>query len=59
MEVTAVVAFDVALVEPLAFVAVTLTRSVDPTSPLSMSRVVPVSPAIGLQFEPLESQRSH
>ena len=58
-EVTTAVAFEFALVEPLAFIAVTMTRSVDPRSPMSTSRVVPVSPEIGLQLEPVESQRSH
>ena len=58
-EVTTAVALELALVEPLEFVAVTLTRRVEPTSPLSTSRVVPVSPEIEAQFDPPALQRCH
>ncbi len=57
--VTTAVWSDWALDEPSAFVAVSSTRSVEPTSPGATTWVCPVSPAIAAQPAPTASQRSH
>src|SRR5215217_3282832 len=49
----------VALAEPTEFLAVTRTRTVEPTSPGPSGYLVVVAPATTLQFEPAPSQRSH
>jgi hypothetical protein len=50
---------EAAKAEPFLFVAVTTTRSVEPTS-LELSRnVVPSAPPTGAQLLPAASQRSH
>jgi hypothetical protein len=46
------VGFDAALSEPSAFVAVTRTRSLRPTSPLRTWYVLSSAPSMGAQFEP-------
>jgi len=55
----AAVWFDVAGVEPPAFVAVTFTRIVDPTSAAWSVYVELVAPPMSPQFAPAESQRCH
>ena len=57
--VTTAVWADWALVAPSGFVAVSSTRSVEPTSPGATTWVCPVSPAIAAQPAPTASQRSH
>ena len=56
---TTAVAADEAVEDPTEFVAVTETRSVDPTSADEATYVVLVAPARGAQAAPLESQRCH
>jgi hypothetical protein len=57
--VTALVAAEVALVDPLRLAATTLNRNVEPTSAVATLRVVSVAPLMGVQFPPLLPQRSH
>ena len=52
-------AADVASVEPPALVAVTTTRTVEPTSVEMRPSVVPVAPEISLQASPLALHCSH
>ena len=59
LEATTAVALEVAVVEPSEFVAVTLMRSLCPTSLESSSRWFVVSPEMLLQLLPFESQRTH
>jgi hypothetical protein len=59
MVATTVVAAEVAIVDPFLFVAVTATRSVEPTSPATSTCVGSVAPATAMHA-PLElSQRFH
>jgi hypothetical protein len=57
--VTTAVCADVAEPGPSGFVAVTVTRSVLPTSADCTLYVCAVAPAIGAHALPLESQRCH
>jgi hypothetical protein len=50
---------ELALLEPAEFDAVTVTRSVDPTSPDITVYDCPLAPAMSLHDPPLESQRRH
>ena len=52
-------AADAAEALPAAFVAVTSTRTVAPTSAAVRSRVCAVEPAMSEQFAPPASQRCH
>ena len=56
---TALVAFDVALVDPFLFVAVTETRSVRETSASLVRKVKLTAPASATQVLPAPSQRFH
>src|ERR687884_2385544 len=57
--VATTVAAELELAEPAAFVAVTATRNVEPTSPDTSWYVAPVAPATSEQFAPAESHRRH
>jgi hypothetical protein len=57
--VTTAVAADVAAADPLRLLAVTMMRSVRPTSADESVNVELVAPAIAPQAAPVESQRSH
>jgi hypothetical protein len=50
---------DAAPAEPIEFVAVTVTTIVLPTSALATVYVLPVAPAISLQFAPVASHCRH
>jgi hypothetical protein len=50
---------EVAVPVPAVFVAETVARSVDPTSPLATTYELAVAPEIDAQFAPAESQRFH
>jgi hypothetical protein len=50
---------ELAVAEPTEFVAVTTTRSVEPTSAADAAYEEPVAPATSEQPEPVESQRCH
>ncbi len=54
--VTGAVATEVALVDPVAFVAVTTARIDWPTSPAASRSVLDVAPPIAAQLLPEESQ---
>ena len=56
---TTAVGSDVAEPEPAALVAVTLTRIFDPMSLPVKTYVLPVAPAMLVQFPPDLLQRSH
>jgi hypothetical protein len=56
---TTAVAADVAVLDPPSFVAVTTTRSAEPTSAEVRPYVKAVAPAMSTQLEPVESQRRH
>jgi hypothetical protein len=56
---TTAVAADVAAPDPFLLVAVTITRSVAPASPVERVYVCVRAPVIARQLAPLESQRSH
>jgi hypothetical protein len=56
---TAAVGFDVAVVEPFRFVAMTITHNVDPMSDVAVRYVAVVWPAIGVHAAPAELQRAH
>jgi hypothetical protein len=57
--VTTAVGAELATPDPAAFMAVTLTAMVAPTSVLVSAYVWPVAPVTGLQAAPPESQRCH
>ena len=57
MGATTAVAAEIALLEPFAFLAVTLKRIVLPTSPEVSSYVRLVAPEMALQLAPFELQR--
>jgi hypothetical protein len=50
---------EVAVPVPPVFVAETVARSVEPTSPLATTYELAVAPEIAAQFAPAESQRFH
>jgi uncharacterized membrane protein YgcG len=52
------VAAEVAVAEPAPFVALTVTRMVDPASPRVAAYVAEVALEIGLQFPPELAQRA-
>jgi hypothetical protein len=56
---TGLVAADLAVVEPAAFVAVTLTRRVEPASALTIWYAEFVAPPIAVQLPPPGPHRSH
>jgi hypothetical protein len=56
---TIAVGADVEDADPSAFVAVTVTRRVRPTSAAAAVYVSAVTPAIAVQASPFESQRDH
>ena len=56
---TCAVPDESAVAVPASFVAVTRTRTTRPTSALVSVYVAPVAPAIGVQFAPPWSHRSH
>jgi hypothetical protein len=56
-DVTTAVCTDTAVELPAAFVAVTATRNVDPTSAAETTRLEPLP--LAAQFEPAASQRRH
>ena len=57
--ITVAVATEDALADPPAFDAVTKTRTVEPTSVLVSTYVVPVAPESASQSAPVSSQRCH
>ncbi len=56
---TTAVCTDVACALPVAFVAVTRTRIVEPTSAGTSARVEAVEPAMSTQLAPAALQRCH
>ena len=56
--VTTAVAAEVAVAEPALFVAVTVTRMVEPASAEAAVYVTDVAPEIGVQFPPEVAQRT-
>src|ERR671932_2048111 len=57
--VTTAVCAELALLEPTELVAVTVTRSVEPTSAFATRYVCWVAPAMLVQLPPALSQRRH